>query len=114
MDAEKNFREGYLANLRGRKVRLTSGRKVVMEILHHAHRVPSLPLAMTLDVSELMQARKATTPSVSWTAIFMRAYGLVSQRRPELRRSYIPWPLPHIYEHPFSQCVALIEREWEN
>ena len=109
----KISKDGY-DKPRGRKIPLTSGRKVVMEILYHANKVPALPLAASLDVSAVMRARKASPVAISWTSIFMRAYGLLSQRRPELRRCYIRWPYPHLYEHPFSQCVALIEREWEN
>jgi hypothetical protein len=98
----------------GRNIKLTAGRKVVIEILHHARQIPSLPLAATLDVSALIRARKSLPVSVSWTAIFMRAYGLLSQQRPELRRSYMRWPTAHFYEHPWSQAIALVEREWEN
>jgi hypothetical protein len=46
-------------------------------------------------------------------AIFIRAYGLTACRHPELRRAYIPWPRKHCYEHPHSECVLPIEREWQ-
>lgn len=84
-----------------------------MEIMHHAQRVPSLPLSKTIDIAPLMLARNTPPQSTSWTAIFMKAYGLVSERFPELRRCWIRWPYPHFYEHPVSQCVVLVEREWE-
>jgi hypothetical protein len=49
----------------------------------------------------------------SWTAIFLRAYAVVAQRHPELRRALIPWPYSHFYEHPFSEAAILIERDWQ-
>jgi hypothetical protein len=49
----------------------------------------------------------------SWTAIFLRGYGLTARHNPELRRAFIRWPLPHFYEHPYSVCAVLVEREHE-
>jgi len=97
---------------KGRNLRLTPARKMVLELLHHARKVPSLPLARTMHVGDVVQARRQG-PAPSWTAIFMKAYGIVAQRFPELRRAFIPMPWRHLYEHPFSECAVLIERDWE-
>lgn len=96
-------------NEQGRWIPLSPARKMVMEILHHARKVPSLPLSRLTDVSRLAEARQEA--GVSWTAIFMKAYGLVAERYPALRQTYMPLPWPHIYEHPFSLCALMIERE---
>ncbi len=50
---------------------------------------------------------------MSWTGLFMKAYGLAARRHPVLRRAYIPYPYARLYEHPRSDCTVLIEREWE-
>lgn len=97
-------------NEQGRWIPLSPARKMVMEILHHARKVPSLPLSRMTDVARLADARQAGA-AVSWTAIFMKAYGLVAQRHPALRQTYMPFPWPHLYEHPFSICTLMIERE---
>lgn len=44
--------------------------------------------------------------------MFIRGYGLVAQQHPELRRAFIRWPVPHLYEHPHSEAGVLIERQW--
>jgi hypothetical protein len=35
---------------------------------------------------------------------------IVSARRPELRRTYIPFPWPHLYEHPINVANFTMER----
>jgi len=85
---------------------------MVIEILHHGSKVPSLPLSKEMRVDSLIDARQRGA-FVSWTAIFMKAYGLTAQLHPVLRRAYIPYPWPHLYEHPYSDCALLLEREHE-
>jgi hypothetical protein len=86
---------------------------MVLELLHHARRVPSLPLSRALDVSPLAEARRQAAVPPSWLAIFMRAYGLTARQHPELRRAFIPWPWKRFYEHPESLCAVLIERDYQ-
>ncbi|HZZ81877.1 MAG TPA: hypothetical protein VFE62_25475 [Gemmataceae bacterium] len=97
---------------KGRRLALSPARKMVMEVLHHAQQVPTLPLSKVVRVHALASARSSGA-FVSWTALFMKAYGIVGQRNPELRRAYIRFPWPHLYEHPISECGLLVEREHE-
>jgi hypothetical protein len=96
----------------GCSLSLSPARKMVLEILHHGRQVPALPLSKVMQVGALVKARKAGA-FVSWTAIFMKAYALVAQRHPELRRAYIPYPWARLYEHPVSECALLLERDHE-
>lgn len=96
---------------RGKVIPMHVGRRLVDELMHHARKVPSLPLARTCNIARLVAARAVASPAPSWMAVFMRAYGLVSREIPELRQAWIPFPYPRIYEHPISECGVLIERE---
>lgn len=96
----------------GRKIRLSPGRKLVCEILHHARKVPSLPLAFRANIRPLLEARRSSTLRPSWISLFLRAYALVAETIPELRQSYIPFPRRHIYEHPFSLGCVIVERDF--
>jgi hypothetical protein len=100
------------ASRRGRSLPLSPGRRLIVETLHHARKVPGLPLAYTLNVAELAEARAQLNPAPSWFAVFMKAQGIVSRRCPELRRAYVQWPYPRLYEHPWSVCYFPVEREW--
>ena len=62
---------------RGVRLSLSPARKMSIETLTHAQRVPSAPMARSLNVSAVAAARQALNPAPSWTTIFVRAYGLV-------------------------------------
>jgi hypothetical protein len=83
-------------------------------MLHFARRVPSIPVARAMHLAAVALAREAVQPRPSWTAIFMKAYGIVSQRHGKLRQALIPWPWEHLYEHPYSVCGMPIEREYND
>ena len=97
---------------KGRCLSLSPARKMVLEVLHHGRKAPTLPLSKVMEVGSLAAARKAGA-FVSWTALFMKGYSLVAAQHPELRRAYLPFPWPHLYEHPISECALLIERDYE-
>ncbi len=99
---------------KGFRMRLSPARKVVLEMMHHARKVPSLPIARKCDLSAVAAARREAMAPPSWTAIMMRAYGLVARDYPELRRALIPWPWTHLYQHPCSECAILVERVWQD
>jgi hypothetical protein len=98
---------------KGTNRKLSPARKMVIEMLHHARKVPSVPVARSINVAVIAEARKQAHIVPSWTTVFIRAYGLVARERSEFRRALIPWPYPHLYEHPHSVCALVIEREWE-
>ena len=97
---------------KGKDLPLTPGRRLVAELMHHAHKVPSIPLARPCDVAALAAARRQSSPAVSWMAIFLKAYSLAARDVPELRRAWIPFPYARLYEHPSSEAAVLIEREY--
>jgi hypothetical protein len=89
------------------------GRKLVDELLHHARQVPTLPLARDCRLPRLAAARQQSASPPSWMAIFMRAYALTAREHPELRRAWLRYPRPRLYEHPGSGCAILVEREYQ-
>lgn len=101
-----------MAAAKGTRIPLSPARKMVIEMLRHARRVPSIPVARTMNVAAAAAARREAEPVPSWTAVFIQLYGLVARRFPELRRALIPWPRPHLYEHPHSVCAVVVERAW--
>lgn len=98
---------------KGMYLRLSPARKVTVEMLRQAQAVPLIPVARKLRLPELAAARRAVPAPPSWTALFLRAYGLVARQTPELRRAYIRLPYPRLYEHPHSVAALVVEREHE-
>src|SRR5260370_17894587 len=97
---------------RGRTLPLSTARKMVVEMLRHARRVRSIRVARTINIGAVAEARQQAWPAPSWTAVFVRAYALLGQREATLRRAFIPWPWPHVYEHPHTVAAVIVEREW--
>ena len=42
----------------------------------------------------------------------MKAYALVGAQNAPLRRSYLEFPWPRLYEHPWMNCALAIERTY--
>ncbi len=98
---------------RGRKVALSLPRRWICDLLHFAQKVPTVPVQRRLDIRPVVAARAALATRPGWAAIFTRGYGILSQEVPELRRYYMTFPRPHLYEFPYSIASVAIEREWQ-
>jgi len=96
----------------GRRIALSASRRIIGDLLHFAQRVPTVPVQKTLRLREVYRLRAALPERPGWCAIFTKAYALVADAFPELRRAYLPWPWPHLYEHPISIASVAIEREY--
>jgi hypothetical protein len=66
-----------------------------------------------MNLAAVRSARQVAQPRPSWAAIFTKAYGFVSAARPELRRAYLPYPWPHLYEHPLTIASVAVERRYK-
>src|SRR5436309_2245890 len=96
----------------GRWLPLSLPRKFMCDLMYSARQVPIIPIQRTMHLAAVAAARQAAEPRPGWCAIFCKAFALVAMRRPELRRSYLPFPWPHLYEHPQSVANIAIERPW--
>ncbi|MBX6315555.1 MAG: hypothetical protein IRY99_21975 [Isosphaeraceae bacterium] len=95
---------------RGRTLRLTAPRRFIMDLVHFARRVPSVPVSRVMDVSPLLGPRLAHPRRPSWSILFMKAYALVAADHPPLRRALLSFPWPRLYEHPETTCALALER----
>jgi pyruvate/2-oxoglutarate dehydrogenase complex dihydrolipoamide acyltransferase (E2) component len=95
----------------GTTIPLSKGRRALAAMLEYSRTIPTIPVNRPMNLADLVHARRRCVESISWTAIFIRAYGIVCARFPELRRSWISWPTPRLYEHPYSQCAVAVERD---
>jgi hypothetical protein len=65
-----------------------------------------------MNLARVAAARAAANPRPSWCAVFTKAYGLVVAARPELRRDYLSFPWPHLYEHREGVSTVSVERPY--
>ena len=96
----------------GRSLPLTLPRRWVGDLLHFARKVPSVPVQRRMDLRAVVAARRAAAARPAWVAIFAKAFARVAAEVPELRRAYLAFPRPHLYEHPESIAAVAVEREY--
>src|SRR5947209_9702780 len=95
--------------MRGTVRKITTPRRIVLDLMHASIRVPFVSLARPLDVRLLSEAR-AQAPRPGWAAIFVKAFALVAKEQPILRTLYVKWPRPSFYELPRSVAMIAIAR----
>lgn len=98
--------------MRGRSIPVSIPRRIVTDYLRLAATIPSVPVERTMNLGAVAQARAACALRPAWVAIFAKAYALTAEEFPELRRVYLKWPWPHLYEYPKSVVVFAIDRSY--
>lgn len=94
----------------GFNLALSPPRRFLCDLLHFAKKIPSVPVQRRLNVRRVAEARELAAPRPSWCAIFTKAYAFVTRAWPELRRCYLSFPTPHLYQHPSSVASVAVER----
>jgi hypothetical protein len=98
--------------MRGRSIRLSIQRRMVIDFLYFARAVPTVPVQKHLSIADLVAARAVCRDRPRWTAMFVKAFALAADEIPELRRAYVKLPWPHLYEYPTSKASIMIERDY--
>jgi hypothetical protein len=96
--------------MRGRTLRLSAARRIIADLMYFGAGVPGVPAQRTIELSGLRAARAAAARQPRWSSIFAKAYGVVSDEFPELRRVYLKYPWPRLYEYPTSTAMIAVER----
>lgn len=94
-----------------RRKRLPRSRALTCDVLHYHRKVPTCAHDRRCDLNALANTRQNSPRRISWSLLFIKAFGLVAREFPVLRQIYQPWPWPHIYEHPVSVGMLAIQRE---
>ncbi len=98
----------------GYRMALSLPRRLICDLMYFAKQVPTIPVQRRFQLAEVAAARAAAVPRPGWAAIFTKAYGIVAAARPQLRRSYLSFPWPHLYQHAASTASIAFERPWTN
>src|SRR5215469_381385 len=99
-----------MAQPAGRKLPLSLSRRFVGDLVHCARAVPLLTVQRRMHLADAAAARRDTGGRPAWCALFTKAYAAVAARRPELRRTYVSYPKPHLYEHPHNIAAVAVTR----
>ena len=95
----------------GKRLAFPKNRRLVLDICRAAKSVPTFPVERSFQLGNLLEARDRANTRISWTALYTRAYGLVSQAIPELRQMFVTYPSARLYEHHQSVASISIHRD---
>jgi hypothetical protein len=90
---------------------LSLPRRLIGDVVHFAHQVPTVPMQRQMALAAVVSARRSARPRPAWCAVFVKAYAIVAASCPELRRAYMAFPRPHLYEHARNVASVAVERE---
>jgi hypothetical protein len=96
----------------GVSIPLSLPRQLIGDYLHFARQIPTVPVQRRMRLNAVVSARAATGLRPSWCALFTKAYGFVTAATPALRRAYMSFPRPRLYEHPINVASVAIERKF--
>jgi hypothetical protein len=102
-----------MSRMAGRRVPLSLPRRWIGDLMAFSQRVPLVTFERRMDVSAVAAARAALSPAPAWSLLFLKAFAVVAAGRPELRRAYVPFPVPHLFEADASIGSLAIERDYE-
>jgi hypothetical protein len=96
-----------------RTVSLSLPRKLVCDLVHFAHQVPTVPVQRVLNVAAVERSRALLRTRPSWCVLFTKAYAKVALEFPSLRRAYLSFPWARLYEHGMNIASIAVERIFE-
>lgn len=95
---------------KGQMLPLSGPRRFIIDMVHFARRIPTIPVGRVMEVGVLAAPREAHPARPSWAVVFMKAYSLVCAEHPPLRRALVTFPRMRLYEHPQTVCALTVER----
>ena len=93
---------------RGRTVPLSLAQRLVSDLVRAARPLPLRTLRCPVPLPDWPGEEPPCR--TAWCALLVRAFAAVAADWPELRRAYLPFPRPRLYEHPFSVAAVAVER----
>lgn len=95
----------------GRRIRIPASRRLSWDLLYFHRDVPLCAHDRRMNLAPVSETRSACAERISWPALFLKAYAIVSQQVPELRQTWYRWPWAHLYQHPSSVATLTVQRE---
>jgi hypothetical protein len=102
-----------MPSLTGRRVPLSLPRRWIVDVMHVSRHVPMVTASRRFDVADVAAARARAADPPPWPVLFVKAYALVAARLPALRRAYVRYPWPHLYEADRSIATLSVAREFD-
>ncbi|NKC32335.1 2-oxo acid dehydrogenase subunit E2 [Falsiroseomonas selenitidurans] len=94
-----------------RRIRPSPGRQTIADLSWASLRVPRCTLTARLRIPRALAGRTALpAPRPPWTVLFTKAFALVAEDQPSLRRLHATLPSPRLLEAPHAVGCVVLER----
>lgn len=100
-----------MKSVTGRSVPLSVPRRAIGDLLDVSRQMPLIPGERTMQLGEVVAARKAARPRPSWVAMFTKALATAAARHPEARRVFLKRPWHRLYQYDQNVVSVVIERD---
>lgn len=87
---------------------ISPARRFVIDLMRVS--VPLIVVERAMALAPVLAARAALAERPAVTALLLKAFAIVAQEEPALRRFFLRWPWPHYYEIPVSIGFLIVER----
>ena len=94
-----------------RRMAIPRSRRLVIDLMRLREQVPTTAHDRVCNLSVASAARSKSSMRISWPMLFIKAYGLVALKYPQLRQIFMSWPWPHLYQHPYSVATVVTYRD---
>lgn len=101
-----------MRSVSGHRQRLSVPRRFVCDLMHASRHAPIIAFERRMNLAEVVAARKRLALPPAWALILAKAFSAVAAKRPELRRTYLPSPWPHLWQADESIASVAVEREY--
>lgn len=98
----------------GKTIPIHWTRTFIADISHYSNKIPLCTIEKQVRFKDVNATRIRSAQRVGWSSIFTRAMGLASMEFVDMRRSWLPYPYAHIYEHPIPIGSVAISRSIDN
>ncbi|MDP3559344.1 MAG: hypothetical protein Q8R79_03210 [Legionellaceae bacterium] len=99
----------------GKRKSLSLARRIICDFMYFSYKMTLNTVAVEkhMKLSALIEAQRNCPVKLSWFAIFIKAFALISAKHAVLRQTYFSFPTPHIYEYEDTTAILTVERIFE-
>jgi len=103
----------WMPSITGRRQSLSLPRRLVGDLLHAGRALPLVTFERRMRLGPVLDARKRLPEPPPWSLLFVKAFAIVARQRPELRRTFLTFPWPQLFEADESVAAIAVERNYQ-
>ncbi len=93
-----------------RKRALSLGRRFLCDYVHFSNHGQTAAAERTMQLADVVAARREASPRPSWGAIMTKAFALAARAHPQMRQAYFSFPWGHIGEYAAQIASVIVAR----